>query len=311
MTNTYLWLSSSERCWRTSELEEMGLSRRAVSELIRRKVLVRLQVNGYVAAKYWHSLNDADKARCKLLAHAHASRSQAASAYSHTSAARVHGLSLWNVDAKIHITQSASGSSREHSQDVARHKAPLLPSDLDMVDGLRVTSLARTVVDCARLLTYRQGLIVADHALRLGAQPTELQEILARQRGYKGVHIARSAIDHASPLSESPGETLTAHILCEMPIPQPQQQLVVQTRLGEHRIDFAWKEQKLALEFGGKTKYFDYVPTPDALFQERRREKALMEEGWVFIRLEWADLFKDSTRGRILRAWWDRTRSAA
>lgn len=309
--DAYSWLNASARSWRTSELEQMGVSRRTITQLVERGILVRLQVNAYVPAKYWNSLNDAGKARFRLVAHSRASRALTPTVYSHTSAARIHRLSLWKVDDRIHITQPSPGSSREHNPDVVRHRAKLLPGEVDMVDGLQVTSLARTVVDSARQLTYRQGLITADHALHLGVRRAELQEVLQRQAGYKGVQIARQVVESASVLSESPGESLTAHLLAGMPIPQPEQQLVVHTRFGEHRLDFGWREHKLALEFDGKTKYFDYAPTPDVLYQERRREKALMEQGWVFVRLEWGDLFREATRGRILKAWWNRTRSAA
>ena len=65
------------------------------------------------------------------------------------------------------------------------------------------------------------------------------------------------------------------------------------SRAGRHRLDFAWKEEKVALEFDGKIKYFDYSPTAEVLFEERRREKALVEEGWRFVRVEWKDLFRE------------------
>lgn len=310
--NAYAWLSASARSWRTTELEQMGVSRRAITRMVEQGILVRLQLNAYVSARYWKSLGDTEQRRFRLTAHNHASHALTPTAYSHTSAARIHRLSLWNADDRIHLTQPSSGSSREHNADVVRHRAKLLPGEVDMVDGLQVTSLARTVVDTARLLSYRQGLITADHALHLGVQRAELLEVLQRQTGYKGVQVARLVVENASPLSESPGESLTAHLVAGMPIPQPEQQLVGHTRFGEHRLDFGWREQKLALEFDGKTKYFDYAPTPDVLFQERRRERSLMEHGWTFIRLEWADLFQEeATRARILKAWWSRGRSAA
>ena len=68
-------------------------------------------------------------------------------------------------------------------------------------------------------------------------------------------------------------------------------------------MDFAWRDIRLALEFDGRTKYFDYEPTSEVLLQERRREKALMEEGWTFIRIEWKDLFDEADlKKRILDA---------
>lgn len=57
-----------------------------------------------------------------------------------------------------------------------------------------------------------------------------------------------------------------------------------------YRLDAAWRDIKLALEFDGKTKYFDYKRTDQAIFEERQRERELMEVGWTFLRVEWKDL---------------------
>ena len=107
----------------------------------------------------------------------------------------------------------------------------------------------------------------------------------------------------ADPRSESPGETLTRELILRCRIKPPELQLEVPSRAGRHRLDFAWKEEKVALEFDGKTKYFDYKPTAEVLFEERRREKALTEEGWRFVRVEWKDLFREQEfKSRLLRA---------
>ncbi|WP_192476219.1 MULTISPECIES: hypothetical protein [unclassified Arthrobacter] len=80
-------------------------------------------------------------------------------------------------------------------------------------------------------------------------------------------------------------------------------QVQVRTRHGDHRLDFAWRQLLLALEFDGRIKYFAYAPTNQVLFEERRREKALMEDGWQFIRIEWGDLFREAElRRRIASA---------
>ena len=88
-----------------------------------------------------------------------------------------------------------------------------------------------------------------------------------------------------------------------MRLPMPEQQVRVRTRHGDHRLDFAWRELLVALEFDGRIKYFAYAPTNEVLFEERRREKALMEDGWQFVRIEWADLFREAElRRRIATA---------
>ncbi|WP_028281314.1 type IV toxin-antitoxin system AbiEi family antitoxin domain-containing protein [Arthrobacter sp. H5] len=300
------WLQGSSGLWRTSDLIEAGLNKRRIGTLVKSRELVRVQWGCYAAGNPWRQLSESERALQRVHAHNRTivASSSVPVSYSHTSAARIFGLHLWDVDDRIHLTQSFAGASRDRAAHVVRHFSHLREGETALRCGVQVTSLARTVVDCARILSYKQGLIVADHGMRMGTTRQELQKIVNRLSGHKGIQLARRVVENASALSESPGESLSRAIIQGLSIPLPQQQVVVHTRHGEHRLDFAWKDLKLALEFDGKTKYFDYAPTREVLYQERRREKALMEEGWTFIRIEWKDLFDEAAlRGRILRAW--------
>jgi very-short-patch-repair endonuclease len=125
----------------------------------------------------------------------------------------------------------------------------------------------------------------------------------AALRGRNGVLSLRRALHNADPRSESPGETLTRELLLRLRLGQPELQVKVHTVEGSHRLDFAWRDKKLALEFDGRVKYFDYAPTDEVIFKERQREKALMEDGWTFIRIKWRDLFQEQEfKIRVLRA---------
>jgi hypothetical protein len=153
------------------------------------------------------------------------------------------------------------------------------------------------------MFNLRQSVILVDHACRLGADLEVLRSRCSELAGRNGVVALRGALELADPRSESPGESLTRELLHRLGIEPPEPQYVVHTRLGEHRLDFAWRKRKVALEFDGKAKYFDYKPAAEVLFEERRREKALMEQGWTFIRIEWKDLFNEAEfKYRVLRA---------
>lgn len=74
--------------------------------------------------------------------------------------------------------------------------------------GLQVTSVAWTVVDCARLLPRRDALMVADAALHLRMCTHEdLVQAAASLGKAKGVGRVRWIIANADPASESAGET--------------------------------------------------------------------------------------------------------
>ncbi|MFF1882735.1 hypothetical protein ACFVVC_14865 [Pseudarthrobacter sp. NPDC058196] len=298
-------LPGSGNLWRTGQLQEEGLNDRAIKALVLHGKLVRLRYGCYIRAELWEKQTRTVRSRQLIRAHAHGTLTTAAGnyVYSHTSAARLHSLCLWNVDDTIHLLLPGNPSSQRLGKDVRGHTRPWTPPEVVTLGGLRVTSLERTVVDCAMMLGYRQALVLTDHALRLGAD-TALMECMAEGlQGRRGVRTLRRALAHADPRSESAGETLTRELLVRLKLPLPEPQVAVATRAGRYRLDFAWKEKKVALEFDGKTKYFDYSPTAEVLFQERQREKALTENGWTFLRLTWADLFREHEfKARVLTA---------
>lgn len=291
--------------WRTEQLLDCGYGQRAIRQLLESGALVRLRHGCYIRASHWNAQSPPARSRLLIYAHAHGTRTTSSGSflYSHTSAARLHRLFLWDVDDAIHVLQKVRPSNERHGKDVRCHTRPYDEHDVATVNGFQTTSLERTIADCAMMLRYRQALILTDHALRLGADLGPLQTMADALDGRRGIRTFRRVLATADPRSESPGETLTRELICRLKIRPPEPQVEVSSRVGRHRMDFAWKVEKVALEFDGKSKYFDYRPTAEVLFEERRREKALTEEGWLFVRVEWKDLFREQEfKNRLLGA---------
>ena len=298
-------LPSTGHLWRTGQLHENGLNSRAIKVLVLHKKLVRLRYGCYIRGELWEKQTRAVRSMQLIRAHAHGTltTSYGDAVYSHTSAARLHGLRLWGVDDLIHLLLRVSPSSERLGKDVRGHARPYADSEVVTIGKLRVTSLERTVVDCAMMLGYRQALVLMDHALRLGADKALMETMANGLPGRRGIRALRQALANADRRSESAGETLTRELIMRLNLPMPEPQVEVATRAGRYRLDFAWKEKKVALEFDGKTKYFDYKPTAEVLFQERQRENALAEDGWKFLRVKWADLFDEQEfKTRVLAA---------
>lgn len=293
--HTTLQVPARQPLWRTAELREAGINERTAQALVTSGDLVRLRRGCYVRGELWRQQTAPQRSLQLILAHAHGTltTSTGSFVYSHTSAARLHGLSLWDVPDTIHLTQETHPANSTHAHGVVAHTRRLTSSDITIISGVPGTSLERTVVDCCLMLNFRQSLIVMDHALRLGADVGRLRQMCTSLAGRNGVKTLRRALEAADPRSESAGETLTRELLDRLNIKAPVPQLEVLTKEGQHRLDFAWKDEKIALEFDGKTKYFDYKPTDQVLFEERRREKALTNDGWRVLRAEWKNLFQE------------------
>ncbi|BCW49883.1 hypothetical protein StoSoilB13_22250 [Arthrobacter sp. StoSoilB13] len=186
MTKTALGeLPPGMNLWRTSELNAAGFNARAIATLVRGGVLVRLRRGCYIRGSTWTAQKPWVRSRQLIAAHAHGTLTTSGGGlvYSHTSAARLHRLFLWDVDDRIHVTQEKTPSPISHGRDVVAHSRILTKDDVVLVDGLPCTSLEQTVVDCCMLFNVRQALILMDHALRRGADVGKLKVMCAGPGG--------------------------------------------------------------------------------------------------------------------------------
>lgn len=210
-------------------------------------------------------------------------------AYSAVSSAALMGLSLWTPERRVHVIQTFKSSSRDHAPDIVKAYRSDVPTQL--VDGLPCTSASETVIDCLRILPREPAMIVCESALSRGLIDDEsLLDAVQRARHRRGVAAARAVVACASRLSESPGETRTLMALRSLPIPIPVQQFEVRANGHLYRLDFAWPELRVALEFDGLVKYVGSTPTAEVIRRERERENALIDGGWVIVRITWNDL---------------------
>jgi hypothetical protein len=100
----------------------------------------------------------------------------------------------------------------------------------------------------------------------------------------------------AEPKVESVGETRSMFMFSAQGLPRPVPQFEIQLSNGEvARVDFAWPELKVIVEFDGVEKYHRYRKPGETIEQmvlrEKRREDLIREAtGWTVIRLVWSDL---------------------
>lgn len=215
---------------------------------------------------------------------------------SHTSAAVLHGLPVWNLHLdRVHFTRSRSYGGRRQRW-LHLHVAPIDEVERVTVDGVNCTSLPRTLVDVARTLPPRQAVAIGDRALTLGLDPQKLVWSLARAKGWPGIPRARRVVDFLDARRESPGESHSRVVLSDIGLRPSHTQYEVRDRLGQlvARTDFCWQEHGTIGEFDGRIKY-GRVLNPDqdveqVLIDEKRREDALRDLGWQVVRWTWPDL---------------------
>jgi hypothetical protein len=152
---------------------------------------------------------------------------------------------------------NADRGRRATRHGVRVRPAAVPPEHVAQVDGLPVTSRARTAVDVARLGTFRQGVFAADRALRDGAMYDELKAAADFCRSWPGGANAVRVAAFADGRAQSVAESLARVVLAENGITSGLD-LQVPLRDGAggvvYRLDIVI-DGRVDLEIDGKIKY--------------------------------------------------------
>ncbi|WP_154795152.1 hypothetical protein [Occultella kanbiaonis] len=237
--------------------------------------------------------------------------------FSHTSAALVHGCALWDVDPRVHLFQSGNPSPG-HTRNMFRHVVAIGQAERTIVNGLPVTTLERTILDCARTLHPRDALVVVDSAMGILVKPdrtdragTDMRTAELRARLLRrieepdmrrGRRQGRVVIALADPYAESPGESALRWIALARGLPPPVCQCAVRTDAAMYYTDMRWRfrltrpngTQRIVTvhaEFDGRVKYRGTGPDASrTVTDEKVREDRIRATKAEVVRAVWEDL---------------------
>lgn len=209
--------------------------------------------------------------------------------FSHTTAARIHGMPLparFEQEARVHLA-SPTGRARMHRPGVVGHR---LKSATTEVDGMRVEARADAFVHVATLLTVEELVAVGDRLVspkrREPMALEELTEALRRYAGARGLNRARRALALVRVGAESPRESLVRLlILRALPEPVLQHEVVDAAGCFVARLDLSWPHLRLGVEYDG-----EHHEDPEQRARDAVRLARLRAEGWRIITVTRDDL---------------------
>jgi hypothetical protein len=289
-----------------SDARPCGWSNSALGRASASGRITRLRHNQFALPHAAGGNRHEERHRTAVRAAIAAQRACTGSVVSHDSAALLLGLSLLDgPPAQPRLTVPPHGTG-----DVAGallHRASWGPEDVINVDGVPVTSPARTVVDLARSLPLHAAVVTADGALfRKLATPRQIADVRDRCSRWPGIRRARQALAAADGRAESPLESISRlSIVRDLRLPAPELQMVILSPYGWviARCDFYWDEFGLAGEADGKLKYTDR----SVLATEKDRQENLEDPGLVIARWGW----REANQPPLLAAKLDRARARA
>lgn len=206
---------------------------------------------------------------------------------SHATAAALWGVDipLQPDDGRVHITVS-TGSAVRARADRSVHRSPLTADEVTERRGVPVTTPARTWRDLAAVLREPALLAVADQFLVRHATYADLQQELELRPSGRGAARARAVLPLADRRAGSPMESVLRWLLHEARVPTPDLQYVVRDDHGFlGKVDMAWPEQRVLVEFDG-----DVHRDRKVFVDDLRRQNGLVLAGWTILRFSSADL---------------------
>lgn len=179
---------------------------------------------------------------------------------------------------------------RAHRHKVHRPMS-LPPADVTKIDAIPVTTPARTLIDIAACVCAEVVEEALDDALRRNLVTIRrlrwrLEELGAGRRGSAVLANLISERSAARVVPQSVFETRLLRCLRRARLPMPVVQHRVRTNRGVAVLDFAYVDQRIAIEADG----FRWHSSRQQWDQDRARANALTMLGWKIIRVTWTQL---------------------
>lgn len=272
-----------------------------VARLDRDGRLHRIRPGAYVRRQIWDELPPWERYRLRVLAVAHTWTSPV---FCLESAAVLHGLPIFGEPTHVHVLSTDGRSWAERDVIVHGHTDA---RELTEAAGVKMTALADTAVDLARVLPPAFALAAVDAAARILQGRGETIDVSARGRGQanrRGVRQLDWVQARATPTSESAGEAVSRAVIEWLGYEAPVLQQKFTYEGETDRSDFYWRRLRIIGESDGYGKYDadDPAAMKAHFVREKKREDRLRRHEGGFARWDWSDAMRFEPLDAKLRA---------
>lgn len=318
----------------SSDLSLIGQDPRILAKLCNNGTLKRVRHGAYLKTEEWARLSSAVKYGLRAEAFRHLAPTEPVFCFA--TAAMLWGLWIVGTPMSVHVRTEVTAGGRNRN-GIKRS----IGAETDAIvrcGQLLVTDKLTTTIQLINKLAFPYAVAVCDSSLRpldprgqvnrfaepgqatgveavwqtgcpqgtplrvgdLKAAAMLLPSLAARSR-------ALAAIDFASPLSGSAGESMSRAKMHQLGFPAPVLQKRYVLRDGSDAfVDFWFENQNLAGEFDGRAKYqrSDWaggLSMEDRLWNEKVREDDIRGQGVRFVRWTWAEMNDRSQFELLLR----------
>ncbi|ALI28262.1 hypothetical protein XA26_44620 [Mycolicibacterium fortuitum] len=212
-------------------------------------------------------------------------------------AAALHGANWVAEDAPIELIWANNRPPR----GIVTHNDRFAPDEVDEINGMAVTNVARTALDLGRYLPRRAAVEHLDALARAtGLDVQHVVPLTERYAGARGMRRCREALSLMDAGADSPRETWLRLLVQDAGYPRPRTQIAVLDDYGNEfaYLDMGWEGPMIALEYDGTQHQTDRK----RYAWDAKRLRMIQRQGWLHIRVIKEDSPRD-VLNRVREAW--------
>lgn len=210
------------------------------------------------------------------------------------------------------------GEAHLNRPHVIVHRMKLFSDEVTTVKGIPVTTPERTWLDMAEMLSLDELVAMGDSCVRIPRPDLEdrdmplcsladLQRMIDRHKGKRGLRKAKDAIKLIRVGSDSPQETFLRLAMVRAGLPEPELNVPIISEDGtrHHEPDLSYRKYRIGIEYEGEHHGEDVQVVRDIARSERYA--AL---GWTEVRISQRHMFNDAkpavtkVRAALVQAGW-------
>jgi very-short-patch-repair endonuclease/predicted transcriptional regulator of viral defense system len=205
---------------------------------------------------------------------------------SHRSAGELWGI-VPRSSRVIEATRRTNARSRLH---IVTHQSSLLDDERTVVDGIPVTTVPRTILDLAAVVSRRQlERALNEVEVRGLTDRLSIPDLLARHPRRRGAAVLRGVLDAdaaARGVTKYALEERFVSLIDSYGLPRPRLNADVMVGGRFFSVDCLWMDKRLIVELDGRAVH----GTAKAFEADRERDRLLLLDGWRVVRITWRQL---------------------
>lgn len=210
------------------------------------------------------------------------------------------------------------GSAHLNRPHVIVHRMKLYSDEVTTVDGIPVTTPERTWLDMAEMLTVDELAAMGDSCVRVPRAAFEdrdmplcsladLQRMIDRHKGKRGLRKAKEAIKLIRVGSDSPQETILRLAMVRAGLPEPELNVPIIGDDGSrhHEPDLSYRKYRIGIEYEGEQHGED-----GQIVRDITRSEKYEALGWTEVRISKRHMLNDAkpavakVRSALVQAGW-------